>query len=85
MTCTLTAERRAQNDAALAAYRAACLSPDIAAIWTAFAAVEGRLASAGRMGQGAEYERIRCAMNEITRMRRQSRAARQNACASRGG
>lgn len=69
----LTAERKAENDAALAAYRAACLSGDNAAIWNTYAAVEGRMASAGRMGQGAEYERIRLAMNEITRERREAR------------
>jgi hypothetical protein len=71
----LTAERQAENDDALAAYKAACLSGDIAAIWKTFATVEQRMNSMGRMSLGAEYERIRKAMNKITRERREAREA----------
>lgn len=79
----LTAERIAENDAALAAYRAACLSGDITAIWNTYAAVEQHMNSMNRMCLGLEGERIRISMNQITRERRQAReAARHYAVAA---
>lgn len=74
----LTTERKAENDSALAAYKAACLSGDITAIWNTYAAVEQRMNSMGRMGLGAEYERIRISMNKITRERREARNAERH-------
>lgn len=78
MAFELKPEWKAENDAALAAYEAACVAGDHSRIWPTFAAVEQCMNSMGAMGLGAEHERIRLSMNKITRARREARnAARQ--------
>ncbi len=71
----LTPERKAENSAALAAYEAAALSGDIAAIWKTFVVVEQAMNAEELMGQFEESDRIRKSMNRITRERRERRQA----------
>lgn len=82
MAYQLTPERIAENDAALAAYAQACAEGNDKTIWPTFSRVEQRMSSMNAMGLGLEGERIRIAMNQITRQRREARnAVRQSKAA----
>ena len=69
--CPLTPERKAENDAVIAAYEKAELSGDPALYWPAFARIEQRMNGEYLMGETKESDRIRNEMNRIVRERRE--------------
>lgn len=75
MSHPLTPERKAENDAAIAAYEAATLSGDVTRIWETFIIVEQRMNAEFRMCNAEECERIRLAKRRIARDREARKAA----------
>ena len=75
MPFPLTPERKAENDAAIAAYEAATLSGDVTRIWETFIIVEQRMNAEFRMCNAEECERIRLAKRRIAREREARKAA----------
>ena len=75
MHIPLTPERKAENDAAIAAYEVASLSGDVTRIWETFVIVEQRMNSEFYMCNAGECERIRLEKRRIGREREERRAA----------